>query len=114
MVSPVRSVRLGVFTSSGCLAFFVCEGVSCHFTLLAYTSAMCEQIKAKASSDFSEFQHNLWNTVWDVLDEFYTVALVLSYLEDFEAARVGLTSHFALDFVSLWKTSFQLNWTFTC
>ena len=56
---------------------------------------------AKAGSDFSESQHNLWNTVWDVRGEFYTDLVVLSYFEDFEAARLGLTSHFALDIVSL-------------
>ena len=58
-------------------------------------------MRAKAGSDFSEFEHNVWNTVWDVLDEFYTGPVVLSYLEGFEASSMGLTSHFALDFVSL-------------
>ena len=58
-------------------------------------------MRAKAGSDFSESGRNLWNTVWDVLGEFYTDLVVLSYFEDFEAARIGLTSHFALDIVSL-------------
>ena len=58
-------------------------------------------MRAKAGSDFSESGRNLWNTVWDVLGEFHTDLVVLSYFEDFEAARIGLTSHFALDIVSL-------------
>ena len=103
VVSPVRPVPLGAFIRSGYLALF--ERVFLVTSLFWPTLPKCvtnsSQMKSQASSDFSEFEHNLRSTVLDVLGEFYMGPVVLSYFVDFEAARVGLTSRFALDIVSL-------------
>ena len=103
VVSPVRLVPLGAFIRSGYSALF--ERVFLVTSLFWPTIPKCvtnsSQTKAQASSVFSEFEHNLWSTVLDVVGEFYMGPMVLSYLVDFEAARIGLTSRFALDIVSL-------------
>ena len=49
----------------------------------------------------SEEEHNVWNPLLDTLVEYQTGPLLLSFLEDTEAARLGFTSRLALDNVSL-------------
>ena len=65
---------------------------------------MCGEIHSFGSNVSSEvnsegWEHNIWNPLLDALAE-YRSGLVLEFLQDATAGRVGLTSHFALDVIT--------------
>ena len=66
VVSPVRPVPLGAFIRSGYLALFVrvFPVTSLFWPTLPKCVTNSSQMKSQASSDFSEFEHNLWSTSW--------------------------------------------------
>ena len=66
---------------------------------------MCElacSVDSDVDSDSSigDGGHNIWNPLLDVMVEYRTGPVLLRFLQDEEAGRVGLTSHFALDVMS--------------
>ena len=58
-------------------------------------------LSCTASFSSSESEHNLWNPLLDVLSEYLMGPVLLTFLEDAEAARLGFTRHYALDIVSM-------------
>ena len=66
---------------------------------------MCE-LACSVGSDVSDgdlgvawtiWDHNTWNPLLNILAEFRTGPVLLKLLQDEEAGRMGITSHFALD-----------------
>ena len=52
---------------------------------------------ADSGSSMGDWGHNSWNDLLDMLAEYRTGPVLLRFLQDEEAGRVGITSHFALD-----------------
>ena len=63
---------------------------------------MCELARSVGSdvdsgSSVDDWEHNTWNPLLDILAEYRTGPVLLKFLQDEEAGRMGITSHFALD-----------------
>ena len=63
---------------------------------------MCELARSVGSdvdsgSSVDDWEHNTWNPLLDILAECRTGPVLLKFLQDEEAGRMGITSHFALD-----------------
>ena len=55
---------------------------------------------ADSDSSIGDLGHNTWNPLLDMIAEYRTGLVLLRFLQDEEAGRVGITSHFALDVMS--------------
>ena len=63
---------------------------------------MCAEALCNDSvASTNEGEHNVWNPLLDTLVEYQSGHVLLSYSENTEAARLGLTARFALDIMSL-------------
>ena len=63
---------------------------------------MCELARSVGSdvdsgSSVDDWRHKIWNPLLDILAEYRTGPALLKFLQDEEAGRVGITSHFPLD-----------------
>ena len=56
--------------------------------------------EADSDSSIGDWGHNIWNPLLDMLAECRTGPVLLRFMQDGEAGRVGITSHFALDVMS--------------
>ena len=55
---------------------------------------------AMPTDSMGDWGHNIWNPPLDMLAEYRTGPVLLGFLQDEEAGRVGITSHFAVDVMS--------------
>ena len=55
---------------------------------------------ADSDNSSGDWGHNIWNHLLDMLAEYQTGPVLLRFLQDEEAGRVRITSHFALDVMS--------------
>ena len=62
--------------------------------------ACCVDSDVDSDSTIGDGEHNTWNPLLDVMVDYRTGPVLLKFLQDEEAGRVGLTSHFALDVMS--------------
>ena len=63
---------------------------------------MCELARSVDSdvdsgSSVDDWGHNTWNPLLDILAVYRTGPVLSKFLQDDEAGRMGITSHFALD-----------------